>query len=941
MRASRARDSLWALAIGVAALALYLATLQPDFGGPEDTPKFQFLGYVLGTAHPPGYPLYVLLSHFFVKLPIRTIAYRANLFSAVMAAVACALAYAIARQLGAARWSAVCASLGLATGASFWRNALIAEVYSLAAVMVALTIALLLRWSARGGTVYLLAAVAAFSLGLGNHLTIVGLLPAAIVFVLWRDRQSARRSHEDDVAQPFSAAPAAVGRPARLRALRVGASRRSSPAIDGERSRKGLRDERLPASARALSFRLVVLAALILVLGVLQYSFIVLRTYQGAPHLESRATSLSELYAVVTARRFATQRFAFSPRTVLTVQLPVVLSVVARDLGTFGVLFLAGGLLVIVRRPAAAAVLVAGAALGSLAMVVNLSGDLKGFINPIVVLLWPLVALGADAVRGRVNFPRPSEGHSPVPFRTAVAVLTTIAMSAIPVLNVHANYAELDRSSQLEEGRFFRSLFAQLPDRSAIVAEDYFFDMALLYYEVTGEGGPPRGIGRIPFDPRVVREASRAGRRVFAFGRAATFFGAQGLSFERATIAGPSLGQWLGTLPRGTVVAGAAAYTAVPFEFAAVDRHQTAATMPRNHPFAVFALAAPGSVRVVREADHELRLPVDRGALATATPPFPGPVSATADDRGARVEFGPRTIADVGKGLALAVFNADGTLWRTLEFPSDSPLRVEPEAAIYEFKAESPCVEITTDQWTDIAPVLATGSWLATLPEVGSVTIETELPASSIGPHAGVHEMLTAGVARPVSRTLGADGTVTLVTELTRNVYGRPLFRMAADSPPSQARARVRSGGMESTVTLCALRPPPLFAADIERAELKPDFESEAYFGSGWRDSERISTGRVRRADSRATLLLPLAAGYSYQLSLDFARMPARLDASLNGEMVGSCELGERTACDVVLPSRIVRDGVNSVTLMTVPLSPSGPAPLIFQGARIVRRPDR
>ena len=201
--------------------------------------------------------------------------------------------------------------------------------------------------------------------------------------------------------------------------------------------------------------------------------------------------------------------------------------------------------------------------------------------------------------------------------------------------------------------------------------------------------------------------------------------------------------------------------------------------------------------------------------------------------------------------------------------------------------------------------------------------------------------MLTAGVARPVSRTLGADGTVTLVTELTRNVYGRPLFRMAADSPPSQARARVRSGGMESTVTLCALRPPPLFAADIERAELKPDFESEAYFGSGWRDSERISTGRVRRADSRATLLLPLANGYSYQLSLDFARMPARLDASLNGEMVGSCELGERTVCDVVLPSRIVRDGVNSVTLMTVPLSPSGPAPLIFQGARIVRRPDR
>ena len=207
--------------------------------------------------------------------------------------------------------------------------------------------------------------------------------------------------------------------------------------------------------------------------------FILLRTSQGAPHLESRATSLSELYDVVTAKRFATQRFAFSPRTVLTVQLPVVLSVVARDLGTFGVLFLAGGLLVIASRPDGAGILVAGAALGSLAMVVNLSGDLKGFINPIVVLLWPLVALGADAASRVVDSPRA--------IRAGVTAIATIAMSAIPVLNVHANYAELDRSSQVEEGRFFRSLFAQLPDRSAIVAEDYFFDMALLY--LRGHGG--------------------------------------------------------------------------------------------------------------------------------------------------------------------------------------------------------------------------------------------------------------------------------------------------------------------------------------------------------------------------------------------------------------------------------------------------------------------
>ncbi len=182
-------DVLCALAVGALALILYVATLQPDLGGPEDTPKFQFLGYVLGTAHPPGYPLYVMLSHLFVQLPIGTIAYRANLFSAVMASLAVALAYVVTRQIGARRSAAFTAAAGLATGYSFWTSAVFAEVYSLAAVMAALTISLLLAWGARGATSLLLAAVAAFGLGLGNHLTIVGLLPGAAAYVLLRDRR--------------------------------------------------------------------------------------------------------------------------------------------------------------------------------------------------------------------------------------------------------------------------------------------------------------------------------------------------------------------------------------------------------------------------------------------------------------------------------------------------------------------------------------------------------------------------------------------------------------------------------------------------------------------------------------------------------------------------------------------------------------------------------
>ena len=42
------RDVLWATAVAVLVSALYLVTLRADVGGTEDSPKFQFLGQVLG-----------------------------------------------------------------------------------------------------------------------------------------------------------------------------------------------------------------------------------------------------------------------------------------------------------------------------------------------------------------------------------------------------------------------------------------------------------------------------------------------------------------------------------------------------------------------------------------------------------------------------------------------------------------------------------------------------------------------------------------------------------------------------------------------------------------------------------------------------------------------------------------------------------------------------
>lgn len=860
-----ARDLLCALAAGTVALALYVATLQPDLGGPEDTPKFQFLGHVLGTAHPPGYPLYVLLSYVFVKLPIGTIAYRADLFSAVMAALACGMAYLIGRQIGAARWFAFCAALGLATGASFWGNAVFAEVYSLAAVMAALGTNLLLGWGARGGAGLLLGAVAALSLGAGNHLTIVGLVPPFVLYVLLRNR-------------------------------------------------------------RALTARVIGAAAVLILLGISQYGFIVLRTLQGAPYLESRASSLPELVSVVTAERYAGERFAFGPSALLTVQIPTVASAIGHELGTAGLLALCAGLIAAVFKRSAGAALLVGAACGMLAMVVNLSGDVKGFITPVMVLLWPLAGLGFDAIWRWLESPRM--------LRPNLGILAVIAAAATPFANFVGNYKDADHSGDTANARLLRGVYRQLPDRAAVVAENYWYDMGLHYLMLTGEGGPDKGIVRTGFSARAVRDAARDGRRVFAFAGAATFLGAEGLRFERAALVGPSLDEWLRALPRGTVIVGASAYAPVPFELSGTG----ARGRGRARAFSAFARIVGHSGAAWSADDAAISLDVQPGVLKSALPVFPGAVRASVDERGARIEIAGRTVAQAATGLAIGVFTPDGALSQVFDFPPGQPLRVPFEGSLYELRGESPCVEITTDAWSDVTHVLSTGSWVATLPAVGSVVIESVL-SEPRGVRARSTELLGGGAARTVGPTLNADGSEVLVTELTRTGEGRPVFRLALDHPPVQARARVRPGGARSSVTVCGHAMLPLFPDGGTHAVLRPDFESEAYFGAGWGDVERTPTGRVRRGQDRATLLLPLQLGYDYRLSLDLAGAAGtRIDIVFDEAAVGACELRSGVTCEVALP-RVLREGINTLTLSaqrSPATTPQGVV-LTLQGARILR----
>ncbi len=181
------QDTLIALAIWIAALFAYVRTLAPDLLY-SDSAEFQTLAYTLGTTHSTGYPTYLLLARLVGILPLRTPAWRINLVSALSAAVTVSGVYLLARSLTSNRLGAALGSLALGLSGIFWSQAIIAEVYTPALAWLTLILLLLQHWETRfpnAGWAVLTAAALA-GLGLGMHMYIAPIAPAAIVLVTWR-----------------------------------------------------------------------------------------------------------------------------------------------------------------------------------------------------------------------------------------------------------------------------------------------------------------------------------------------------------------------------------------------------------------------------------------------------------------------------------------------------------------------------------------------------------------------------------------------------------------------------------------------------------------------------------------------------------------------------------------------------------------------------------
>jgi hypothetical protein len=218
-------ELLWAGIVFLVALLLYSWTLAPTVTL-VDSGELIVVAQGRGVAHPPGFPLWVVLAHLASLVPFGNVAVRINFSSALFAALGSAMLTLVVVELMITTeyrvaWNkrtaqrkrkaedsgidrrffvfapAIGAGLLMAVSRTLWSYATITEVYTLNTLFILIVFFLMLRWrrsvladrreSAAPITKYdgwLYSAAAVFGLALGDHHVTVGLtLPALAVIV--------------------------------------------------------------------------------------------------------------------------------------------------------------------------------------------------------------------------------------------------------------------------------------------------------------------------------------------------------------------------------------------------------------------------------------------------------------------------------------------------------------------------------------------------------------------------------------------------------------------------------------------------------------------------------------------------------------------------------------------------------------------------------------
>ena len=194
--------------LGVAALVILNAWsgLMPGVGF-WDTGEFQTVLPIMGTAHPTGYPTYVLLGFVgnILLTPIGEPAFRVTVLSLLAVATAAGATVLLVKRLTGSTIIGIATGLGLATTPVVWVNATRADPHPIHLAFVALLLLALMRWhdarrelgddpgAQRRADRRLVLAAVLFGLAAGNHSLTLLLVPPIGLFVLAVERGVWRR----------------------------------------------------------------------------------------------------------------------------------------------------------------------------------------------------------------------------------------------------------------------------------------------------------------------------------------------------------------------------------------------------------------------------------------------------------------------------------------------------------------------------------------------------------------------------------------------------------------------------------------------------------------------------------------------------------------------------------------------------------------------------
>jgi len=154
-------EVVWMVAVAAAAAVVFVTTLSTSVSL-GDAPESVAGVSSVGVLHAPGYPAYVVAARLFTwAVPIGSLAWRTNLFSAVCAVLTVVGVFRLARVVGASRPGAAIGGLTLALGTSFWFYAGFAKHDAFSLLLVVVSMVAVVEWDCRRELRLLVAGCAA------------------------------------------------------------------------------------------------------------------------------------------------------------------------------------------------------------------------------------------------------------------------------------------------------------------------------------------------------------------------------------------------------------------------------------------------------------------------------------------------------------------------------------------------------------------------------------------------------------------------------------------------------------------------------------------------------------------------------------------------------------------------------------------------------------